>query len=54
MEGGSVQGVDPMMRLNLPDDFLFRQNEGRVEDLEMEERALMNLAAQEIDQLRII
>ena len=33
----------------LPDDFIFRQNEGRTDDLEVEERALMNLAAQEID-----
>lgn len=30
---------------NLPDEFAFRQNEARCEDLEVEERALMNLAA---------
>ena len=29
----------------LPDEFAFRQNEARAEDLEVEERALMNLAA---------
>ena len=39
---------------NLPDEFAFRQNEQRCEDLEVEERALMNLAAQEYDQLRVI
>jgi hypothetical protein len=27
----------------LPEDFVFRQNEFRCEDLEVEERALMNL-----------
>jgi hypothetical protein len=32
-----------------PDEFLFRQNEERSADLEVEERALMNLAAQEYD-----
>lgn len=37
-----------------PDEFLFRQNEARTADLEVEERALMNLAAQEYDQLRVI
>jgi hypothetical protein len=37
-----------------PDEFLFRQNEERSADLEVEERALMNLAAQEYDQLRVI
>lgn len=29
----------------LPEDFVFRQNEFRSEDLEVEERALMNLAS---------
>ncbi len=29
----------------LPEDFVFRQNEFRCEDLEVEERALMNLQA---------
>ena len=38
----------------LPDEFAFRQNEARSADLEVEERALMNLAAQEYDQLRVI
>ena len=38
----------------LPDDFAFRQNDGRTDDLEVEERALMNLAAQEMDQVRIL
>lgn len=28
-----------------PEDFVFRQNEFRCEDLEVEERALMNVAA---------
>ena len=36
------------------EDFVFRQNELRSEDLEVEERALMNLAAQEYDALRIL
>jgi hypothetical protein len=36
------------------EDFVFRQNEMRSEDLEVEERALMNLAAQEYDALRIL
>ena len=30
---------------DLPDEFAFRQNEARCQDLEVEERALMNLAA---------
>jgi len=37
-----------------PEDFVFRQNEFRNEDLEVEERALMNLTAQEYDALRQI
>ena len=37
-----------------PEDFIFRQNEFRSEDLEVEERALMNLAAQEYDALRLM
>lgn len=37
-----------------PEDFVFRQNEFRCEDLEVEERALMNLTAQEYDALRQI
>eukprot|EP00347_Sterkiella_histriomuscorum_P021982 403332092 len=37
-----------------PEDFVFRQNEFRCEDLEVEERALMNLTAQEFDALRQI
>jgi hypothetical protein len=28
-----------------PDEFAFRQNDARADDLEVEERALMNLAA---------
>ena len=40
--------------MNLPDDFVFRQNEERNGDLEVEERALMNLASQEYDQLRLL
>ena len=42
-------GAPIKMGKALPDDFHFRQNEGRTDDLEVEERALMNLAAQEID-----
>ncbi len=38
----------------LDDEFVFRQNEMRSEDLEVEERALMNLTAQEYDALRIL
>lgn len=41
--GGGMPGdleEDPF-----PEDFVFRQNEFRSEDLEVEERALMNLAA---------
>ena len=38
----------------VPDDFMFRQNEERNADLETEERAIMNLQAQEFDQLRLI
>jgi hypothetical protein len=38
----------------LPDDFRFRQNDYRAEDMEIEERALMNIAAQEFDELRIL
>ena len=36
------------------EDFIFRQNEFRSEDLDVEERALMNIAAQEYDALRIL
>jgi hypothetical protein len=32
-----------------PEDFVFRQNEFRCEDLEVEERAMMNLASSEFD-----
>lgn len=38
----------------LPDNFRFRQNDYRAEDMEAEERALMNIAAQEFDALRIL
>lgn len=41
----SMADPEPM----LPDEFAFRQNDMRVGDLEEEERALMNLAAQEYD-----
>ena len=37
-----------------PEDFVFRQNDFRSEDLEVEERALMNVAAQEYDHLRLL
>lgn len=39
---------------SFPEDFLFRQNDFRSEDLEVEERALLNLIAQEYDHLRVI
>lgn len=39
MGGDPVNPVDQM----IPDDFIFRQNEIRNDDLEVEERALMNL-----------
>ena len=38
----------------LPEDFVFRQNDFRSEDLECEERAMMNIAAQDFDDLRMI
>ena len=38
----------------LPEDFVFRQNEFRCEDLEVEERAMMNIAAEEFDHLRVM
>mmetsp|Transcript_16153 Transcript_16153/g.25039 ORF Transcript_16153/g.25039 Transcript_16153/m.25039 type:complete len:113 (-) Transcript_16153:2239-2577(-) len=44
----------PMEEIPFPDEFAFRQNEPRNPDLVQEERALMNLAAQEYDQLRVI
>lgn len=37
-----------------PEDFVFRQNEFRNDDLGMEESALVNLAAQEYDALRLL
>ncbi|CAI2384337.1 unnamed protein product [Moneuplotes crassus] len=37
-----------------PENFIFRQNDFRSEDLEVEERALMNIAAQEYDHLRLL
>lgn len=38
---GGVRGS----REPFPEDFVFRQNEFRCEDLEVEERALMNITA---------
>ena len=37
-----------------PEDFVFRQNEFRNDDLQAEEKALVNIAAQEYDALRIL
>jgi len=37
-----------------PENFIFRQNDFRSEDLEVEERALMNIASQEYDHLRLL
>ena len=52
----SVSSYDNPSKINssLPDEFVFRQNETRADDLEVEERALMNLAAQELDQIRVL
>lgn len=44
-----IEGEQPF-----PEDFVFRQNDFRSEDLEVEERALMNIAAQEYDHLRLL
>ena len=38
----------------MPEEFYFRQNDVRVGDMESEERALANLAAQELDQIRVL
>ncbi|CAI2387400.1 unnamed protein product [Moneuplotes crassus] len=46
--GGGTNG-DPF-----PEDFVFRQNDFRSEDLEVEERALLNLNLQEYDNLRVL
>ena len=53
-DGVGSMGGGGLARADLPDEFAFRQNEARCEDLEVEERALMNLAAQEYDQLRVL
>jgi hypothetical protein len=37
-----------------PEDFIFRANDVRSEDLEVEERAMMNLMAGEYDAMRVI
>jgi len=37
-----------------PDDFIFRQNDFRSEDLEVEERALLSLGLQEYDNMRVL
>ena len=50
LEGGTQQPAEAIF----PDEFAFRQNEDRTADLETEERAMMNLQAQEYDQLRVI
>lgn len=47
-----VAGKD--LESTVPDDFIFRQNELRNDDLEVEERALLNLQAQEYDAMRLI
>jgi hypothetical protein len=49
-----LRNLENKKSIGLPDDFVFRQNETRCDDLEVEERALMNLASQELDQLRMI
>ena len=51
---GMTPGEDPTSNAIFPDEFAFRQNDQRADDLEVEERALMNLAAQEYDSLRVI
>lgn len=47
--GNGLAREDPF-----PDDFVWRQNDFRSEDLEVEERALLHLIAQEYDHLRVI
>lgn len=49
LPNGASAGEEPF-----PEDFIFRQNDFRSEDLEVEERALMNVAAQEYDHLRLL
>lgn len=53
ISGSSKNGASAKKGM-LPDDFRFRQNDLRAEDMEIEERALMNIAAQEFDELRIL
>ena len=41
---GTTQSMEEYKKVvTVPDDFVFRQNEHRTDDLEVEERALMNL-----------
>ena len=49
LPGGTEAAEEPF-----PVDFVFRQNDFRSEDLEVEERALMNIASQEYDHLRLL
>jgi|TARA_B110000285_G_C15107737_1_gene609062 hypothetical protein len=51
---GMTAGGEENLNSIFPDEFAFRQNDQRADDLEVEERALMNLAAQEYDSLRVI
>lgn len=51
---GPMPGLEQPPTTLFPDEFAFRQNDARADDLEVEERALMNLAAQEYDSLRVI
>ena len=39
---------------SFPEDFIFRQNDFRSEDLEVEERAMLSLLYQEYDHMRVI
>jgi hypothetical protein len=47
-------GVAPVNGQPIPEMYAFRQNELRVDDLDKEEKALMNLQAQEFDQMRLL
>ena len=39
---------------SFPEDFIFRQNDFRSEDLEVEERAMLSLLYQEYDHMRVL
>lgn len=53
MPGGATADAGPDGE-PFPEDLVFLQNGTRSEDLEVEERAMLNLAMQEYDHLRLI